>query len=113
MTTVDEVYNYIKVGDIDKVKEYLLTLPDIVNTENLRIIETLFYCALDWKQTNIVVLLVEHWRANPEWPYPQFTVFYTSWNTNKLPELSLSEYIYKGITPEEDAELQKKRNKNC
>lgn len=100
MVTTNEVYDYVKHGDVDKVKEYLLALPDIVNKSNTNIIQSLFFYALDWKQTDIVILLVDHWRADPTWQ-ERFTIYYTSWNTNKLPVLSLSEYIYYGRKPEE------------
>lgn len=93
--SIDEVYNYIKLQDKDKVKEYLESLPDVLDNANLNIIKSLFYYALDWKATEIVEMLVDHWRADPLW-YERFTIYYTSWNTNKLPSLSLTEFIYYG-----------------
>jgi len=95
MVTTNEVYEYIKLGNIDKVKEYLEALPDIVNSQNMKIIYSLFYYALDWKKTDVVIMLVDHWRADPD-VFAKFTEYYTSWNTNQLPDLALTEFIYYG-----------------
>jgi hypothetical protein len=64
MATITEVYEAIKLGEIDTVEEYLESFEEGSNAIMERVTQ-LLYVAIDQQQLDIVKLLINY-NANPE-----------------------------------------------
>lgn len=99
MIKTPEVYDYIKHGNTCKVLEYILQFDNIANKLNLDILQNLLAHAIDWKQLDIIKLLIQN-SANPEFTN-RFASYYATQNTNALPSVEILAYLSEGQTLDE------------
>lgn len=114
MIKTPEVYEFIKHGNEDKVKEYLDQFNNTANKLVLEKLQNLLAYAIDWKQLCIIKLLIEY-SANPRM-INRFAMYYATQNTNAIPDLNIIVYLKQNQTLCEyirDCDVCKQEINNC
>lgn len=103
-----DMYDYIKLNNIEKVEEYLLQINQTVGTVNLNKakLESLLGYAIDWKRLEIIELIIQYSYVDPDM-FNRLAMYYAIHATNAAPSNSVINYLREGLEGlEEDTDVR-------
>jgi len=101
---IEEVYEYIKQDNREKVSEYLNTLPPLLYGKYIGIVNSLLHRAIDYKRVEIVKQIVTYYNGDPRLT-EYMTKFYTLTSTLENPSIELYKFLFNGSSKDQDTLL--------
>ena len=95
MIKTEELYEYIRLNNIEKIEEYLIqenSKP--VSNPILKKLQLLLAYSIDWKRLDIIKLFIKY-SADPDM-INRFAMYYATTRTNALPSNEIIDYLREG-----------------